>query len=122
MTFTMCSKSGSNKKKMFCFNLVDWDPKNMLCYCNNCWKENCSLCHQDNAHLQFFASTKYGRNSTNFLDTRSLSQPYFEGSVKMKLTLSKLGLGRPPGLPKFQSSIAKVKTLRIGVFFISLES
>jgi len=47
-----------------------------------------------------------------------LSQPYFEGSVRMKLTLSKLGLGSPPGLPKLQSSIARVKTPRIGVFFI----
>ncbi len=40
----------------------------------------------------------------------------------MKLTLSKWGLGSPWGLPKFQSSIAGVKTPRIGVFFISLES
>jgi hypothetical protein len=43
------------------------------------------------------------------------------GSVKMKLTLSKLGLGNPLGLPKFQSSIAGVKTLCIGIFFISLK-
>jgi len=40
----------------------------------------------------------------------------------MKLTLPKLGLGSPPGLPKFQSSIEGVKTPCIGVFFISLES
>ncbi len=40
----------------------------------------------------------------------------------MKLTLPKLGLGSPSGLPKFQSSIAGVKTPRIGVFFTSLES
>jgi len=40
----------------------------------------------------------------------------------MKLTLSKLGLGSPPGLPKLQSSIANVKTPCIRVFFISLES
>jgi len=31
-------------------------------------------------------------------------------------------LGSPLRLPKLQSSIAKVKTLRIGVIFISLES
>jgi hypothetical protein len=43
-------------------------------------------------------------------------------SVRMKLTLPKWGLGNPSGLPKLQSSIAGVKTLRIGVFFISLES
>jgi len=40
----------------------------------------------------------------------------------MKLTLPKLGLGNPPGFPKFESSIVGVKTLCIGVFFISLES
>jgi len=39
----------------------------------------------------------------------------------MKLTFLKLGLASPLGLPKLQSSIAKVKTPRIGVFFISLE-
>jgi hypothetical protein len=42
-------------------------------------------------------------------------------SVRMKLTLPKLGLGSPPRLPKLQSSIARVKTPRIRVFFISLE-
>jgi hypothetical protein len=40
----------------------------------------------------------------------------------MKLTFPKWGLGSPLGLPKFQSSIAGVKTPYIGVFFISLES
>jgi len=40
----------------------------------------------------------------------------------MRLTLPKWGLGSPPGLPKLQSSIAEVKTLCIGPFFISLES
>jgi hypothetical protein len=40
----------------------------------------------------------------------------------MKLTLSKLGLGSPSGLPKFQSSIARFKTPHIGVLFILLES
>jgi hypothetical protein len=40
----------------------------------------------------------------------------------MKFTLPKLGLGSPPRLPKFQSSIAGVKTPRIWVIFISLES
>jgi hypothetical protein len=40
----------------------------------------------------------------------------------MKLTLPKGELGSLPGLPKLQSSIAGVKTPRIEVFFISLES
>jgi hypothetical protein len=58
----------------------------------------------------------------------SMSQPYFEKSVRMRLTLPKwglespLGLGSPPGLPKVQSSIARVKTPCIGAFFISLKS
>ncbi len=42
-------------------------------------------------------------------------------SVRMKLTLPKLGTWSPPGLPKTQSLIAGVKTLCIGVFLISLE-
>jgi hypothetical protein len=40
----------------------------------------------------------------------------------MKLTLLKWGLESFPGLQKFQSLIAGVKTPYIGVFFISLES
>ncbi len=40
----------------------------------------------------------------------------------MRLTLLKWGLGSLLGLSKFQSLIARVKTPRIGVFFISLES
>jgi hypothetical protein len=40
----------------------------------------------------------------------------------MTLTLPKWGLGSPLGLPKFQSSIARVKELRLEAFFISLES
>jgi len=40
----------------------------------------------------------------------------------MKLTLPKWGPGSPPGLSELQSSIVEVKTPRIGVFFISLES
>jgi hypothetical protein len=51
-----------------------------------------------------------------------VSQPYFEGSVRIKLTFLNLGLGSLPGLPKFQSSIVGVKTPCIRVFFISLES
>jgi len=42
-------------------------------------------------------------------------------SVRMKLTLPKLGLGSPLGFPKIQSSIIGVKTPHITVFFISLE-
>ncbi len=50
-----------------------------------------------------------------------MSQPHFEGCVRSPLTLPKMGLGCPPGLPKIQNSIAGVKTLRIEVFFILLE-
>jgi len=49
-------------------------------------------------------------------------QPRFEGSVRMKLTLPKLGLGSPLGLPKLLSSVVGVKTLHIRVLIISLES
>jgi hypothetical protein len=40
----------------------------------------------------------------------------------MKLTLLKWGLGSPSGLSKLQTSITGVKTPRIRVIFISLES
>jgi hypothetical protein len=46
----------------------------------------------------------------------------FWESVGMKLTLPKWGFGNPLGLPKLQSSFAKVKTPHIGAFLISLES
>jgi hypothetical protein len=51
-----------------------------------------------------------------------MSQPHFEGSVRSPLTLPKMGLGSPLGLPKTQNTIARVKTPRIDVFFIMLES
>jgi hypothetical protein len=50
-----------------------------------------------------------------------VSQPHFEGSVRSPLTLPKMGLGSPPGLPKTQSAIAGAKTPRIEAFFIPLE-
>jgi hypothetical protein len=50
-----------------------------------------------------------------------LSQPHFEGSVRSPLTLPKMGVWSPPGLPKTQKTIAGVKTPRIKVFFIPLE-
>jgi hypothetical protein len=43
-------------------------------------------------------------------------------SVKIRFTLPKWGLGSLLGFPKVQSLIAKVKTPRIGAFFITLES
>jgi hypothetical protein len=48
-------------------------------------------------------------------------QPHFGLSVRMKLTLPKVGAWSPLGLPKIQSLIAGVKTPGIGVFLISLE-
>jgi len=50
-----------------------------------------------------------------------VSQPHFGLSVRMRLTLPKVGTWSPPGLPKTQSSIAGVKKPCIGVFFISME-
>jgi hypothetical protein len=50
-----------------------------------------------------------------------MSQPHFEASVKMRLTLPKVGTWSPPGLPQLQNSIAEVKTPRLEVFFIPLE-
>jgi len=50
-----------------------------------------------------------------------LSQPHFEASVSMKLTLLKVRTWNPLGLPKTQSLITRVKTPCIEVFFISLK-
>ncbi len=45
-------------------------------------------------------------------------QPHFEGVVRSQLTLPKMELGNPPGLPKTQSVIARVKTPRIRAFLL----
>jgi hypothetical protein len=50
-----------------------------------------------------------------------VSQPHFEGSVRSPLTLPKMGLRSPSGLPKVQNTIAGDKTPCIEVFFILLE-
>jgi hypothetical protein len=42
-------------------------------------------------------------------------------SVRMKLTLPKVGTWSPLGLPKTQSLIAEAKTPRIEMFFIPLK-
>jgi hypothetical protein len=53
---------------------------------------------------------------------RQMSQPYFEKSVRMRLTLSKCELGSSPELPKLQNLIVAVKTPCMVAFFISLKS
>jgi hypothetical protein len=50
-----------------------------------------------------------------------MSQPHFEASVRMRLTLPKVGTWSPPRLPELQTSIAEVKTPRLEVFLILLE-
>jgi hypothetical protein len=57
----------------------------------------------------------------NLYISLQLLQPHFEASVRMKLTLPKVGTWSPSGLPKLQSSIAEVKTPRLEVFFRPLE-
>jgi len=64
------------------------------------------------------------KNNPSFVkswSTPQVSQPHFGLSVRMRLTLSKVGTWSPLGLPKTQSSIARVKTPCIKVFFISME-
>jgi hypothetical protein len=50
-----------------------------------------------------------------------MSQPHFEGSVRLPFTLLKMGVWSPLGLPKIQKTIAGVKTPCIEVFIIPLE-
>jgi hypothetical protein len=45
------------------------------------------------AHAHYEASTMRP-------PSRPMSQPHFEGNVRLPLTLLKMGLGSPPGLPK----------------------
>jgi len=63
----------------------------------------------------------YLKSGDSTFQTFTLSQPHFEGSVRSPLTLPKMGLGSPSGLPKTQSAIAGVKTPRIKTFFIPLK-
>jgi hypothetical protein len=53
--------------------------------------------------------------------TQLLSQPHFEASVRMRLTLPKVRTWNPPGLSQFQSSTIEGKTPHLEVFFIPLE-
>jgi hypothetical protein len=48
-------------------------------------------------------------------------QPHFGASVRMRLTLPKVGTWSPPGLLQLQSSTEEGKTPCLEVFFISLE-
>jgi len=50
-----------------------------------------------------------------------MSQPHFGQSVRMRLTLPKVGTWSPPGLPQLWSSTRKGKTHRFEVLFIPLE-
>jgi hypothetical protein len=56
-------------------------------------------------------------NISTFYSTWSLSQPHLEASVRMRLTLPKVGTWSPLGLPQLRSSIAKVKTPCLEVFY-----
>jgi len=58
----------------------------------------------------------------SLLKSDIVSQPHFEGSVRSPFKFPKMRLESPPGLPKIQNSIAGVKTPRIEVFLIPLES
>jgi len=50
-----------------------------------------------------------------------MSQPHFGLSVRMQLTLPKLGIWSLTGLPNVYSSTAEAKTPCIRVFLVSLE-
>ncbi len=62
------------------------------------------------------------RSFIHIITSNIVSQSHFEKSVRMKFTFPKWELGSPRGVSKFQSSISKVKTPCIEVFFVSLES
>jgi hypothetical protein len=69
-----------------------------------------------------FKNPLKNNNKRGMKKTIRLSQPCFWKSVRMTLTFPKRGLGSPPRLLKFQSSIVGVKTPHLEAFLISLES
>jgi hypothetical protein len=71
----------------------------------------------------YLATKKLDKTTTyNFKEKRwKVSQPHFGASVRMRLALPKVGTWSPPGLPKLQGSMARVKTPRVEVFFIPLQ-
>jgi hypothetical protein len=71
--------------------------------------------------LVTFTKTYNDNNSVTKLVMHVVATLLWE-CVRMRLTLPKWGLGSPSELLKLQSLIAKVKTPRLEVFFISLQS
>jgi hypothetical protein len=69
----------------------------------------------------FYDKKKHTSRTRTCNNSRYMSQPHFEGVVRSPLTLQKMGLGNPPGLPKIQCAIVGIKTPYIGMFFIPLE-
>jgi hypothetical protein len=67
-------------------------------------------------HTYWRASKSWGESIWGFL-----SQPHFGQVWGWSPTLGKVESWSPPGLPNVQSSTARVKTPRIGVFLVSLE-
>ncbi len=77
-------------------------------------------CVKNNLHVSWaMALSLVGMKCAILLNR--LSQPHFEASVRMKLTLPKVEAWSPSRLLEIQSLIARDKTPRIEVFFILLE-
>jgi hypothetical protein len=77
--------------------------------------------HQNSPLFQkYFSPTFFTPNEMEKISLE-FSQPHFEASVRMKLTLPKVGTWSPRGVPKTQSLIARIKTPHIEVLFIPLE-
>jgi hypothetical protein len=109
----ICTKGGfSTKSPSLDFRWV-WITR------NNRGTQRSNIIWVGHGHVTF---TYFTCIPTIRCDLLQMLQPYFEGNVRMKLTLPKLGLGSFLGLLKLQRSMAGVKTPHIEVFFISLES
>jgi hypothetical protein len=95
----------------------------MKVYNNNLFLSKCQTTPNTIGRIKMFGSwLSHAQDCVHKHANGHLSQPHFWKSVRMKFTLPKWGLGSPLVLLKFQSSIARVKTFRIMLFFISLES
>ncbi len=81
-----------------------------------------AIVEEEGVDLDWIKIPSHMRLPTEVCSLRGImSQPHFEGSVRSPLTLPKMGLESPLGLPKIQSSIVGAKTSYLEVLFIPLK-
>jgi hypothetical protein len=113
-----CCLSCSWSKILWCSSFIILEHNFCNCHLKMCGWLTCLVLFRIQLGVQKWASK--GGSMSSF-SIHYLSQPHSKASVRMKLTLPKVGTSSPSGLSKTHSLIARAKTLRIEVFFIPLE-